>query len=90
MQKIAWEADHEESAKASSQIYSAKFVNPKKELIIAGGADRNVTKIFSTDTGKAVAEFGEMPKPCLVTDTSGEGNMCLIGCADGSIIVRNL
>ena len=46
MQKIAWDGGNQEGAKASSQIYSAKFVNPKKELIIAGGADKNVTKIF--------------------------------------------
>ena len=65
-------------------------MNAKKDFIIAGGAEKNVAKIFSTDTGKVVAEFGEMAKPCLVTDTSTEGNMCLMGCADGSIIVKNL
>ena len=46
VQKIAWDGGNQEGAKASSQIYSAKFVNPKKELIIAGGADKYVTKIF--------------------------------------------
>lgn len=38
-----------------SQIYSAKFANPKKDFIIAGGKDKNEAKIFNVDTGKVVS-----------------------------------
>ncbi len=30
----------------SSRIYSAKFANPRKEFIVAGGADDHMTKVF--------------------------------------------
>ena len=58
-------------------------------MIIAAGADKNVAKIISIDTGKTVSVFEDFAKPCLVTDTSTDGSLCLIGCADGSIHVKN-
>jgi WD40 repeat protein len=87
--KIKWD-DKREGHEHSTQVYSAKFANPKKEFIIAGGSEKNMAKIFNADTGKAVAVFSGLNKPCLVTDTSPEGNLALIACADGSIQVKNL
>ena len=86
IKKIQWD----DKGSEVSQIYSAKFTNPKKDFIIAGGSDKNQAKIFQADSGKAVSIFGGLSKPCLVTDTSLDGTLCLMGCADGSAHVKNL
>lgn len=85
---IAW--GDKESTSEQSSIYSAKFTNPKKEFIVAGGADKHIAKIFSSDTGKIVSVFGNMQKACLITETSPEGALCFLGCGDGSVQVKNL
>jgi WD40 repeat protein len=86
MKKLPWD----DKGTEVTQLYTAKFANPKKDFIIAGGADKHTAKIFSYDTGKVVSIFGGLNKACLVTDTTSEGNLSLIGCADGSIHVKNL
>lgn len=83
--QVPWSKSSEETSK----IYSAKFINPSKQFIIAAGADKNVAKVISLDTGKAVSVFEDFTKPCLVTDSSADGTLCLIGCADGTIHVKN-
>ena len=67
----------------STQLYSTKFINPKKDFIIAGGADKNQAKIFEVSTGKVMSVIGNLMKPCLVTDSSSDSTLLAIGCADG-------
>lgn len=77
------------SKEETTQIYSAKFAHPKKDFIIAGGSDKNQAKVFSADTGKIVSVFGALNKPCLTTDTSSDGSLLAIGCADGCLQIKN-
>jgi len=45
-------------------------MNPKKDFIISGGADKNIAKVFSYNNGKIVSVLGGLNKPCLTTDMS--------------------
>jgi len=51
MNRIDWD---DKLGGEPTKVYSAKFTNPKKDFIIAGGADKNVAKIFHTETLKLV------------------------------------
>ena len=65
-------------------------MNPKKDLIVAGGADKNQAKVFNAETGKVISIFGGLHKPCLVTDSASDGSLMAVGCADGCLQVKNL
>lgn len=69
----------------STQLYCAKFLNPKKDFILAGGTDKNIAKVINADTHKIATNFGPLTKPCLVVDSAPDGSLVLVGCADGSI-----
>ena len=89
LKSIPW-CDKPSSTDDISQILCAKFTNPSKDYIIAGGTNKNVAKILSVATGKVHSVFGGLNKACLVAETSMEGGLALIGCADGSLNVKNL
>ena len=72
------------------QIYTARYIGPKKEYILAGGSEPNVAKVVSVHSGKVVSEFKDFAKPVLVSDISPDCSAALIGCADGTIHVKNL
>ena len=65
--------------------YTAKFTNPKKDFILAGGADKNQAKVFNSTDGKPISVFNGFHKPCLVADSSSDGSLVLLGASDGSI-----
>lgn len=71
-------------------IYTAQFSNPNKDLIIAGGADKNVCKVFKYPSLETVAVFAGMTKPVLTADTSGDSSLLAIGTANGSVHFKNL
>ena len=71
------------------KIYSAKFVGPNKDFVLAAGTDPNKAKIIALSSGQVVQEFTDFSKACLVTDVSQDSSMGLIGCADGCIHVKN-
>ncbi len=71
-------------------LYTAQFSHPQRDLIIAGGADKNVCKVFRASNLETVAVFGGMTKPVLTADTSNDGSMLAIGTANGSVHMKNL
>ena len=73
----------------STLIYSAKYAGPRKEFIVAGGADANEVRVFNADTGRLLAVFDKLEKPVLSTDSSKDGSLLAIGSADGSVMVKN-
>jgi len=45
------------SGDETTLFYSAKFTNPKKEFIVAGGANKNQVRVFNADSGKLISIF---------------------------------
>jgi hypothetical protein len=81
--------------KATSSLYSCKFVRPGKQAIIACGVNRNAAKVFSLQTGEMLFDITSIDpvigiSPLITVDTSPVGKSILIGSSNGQIHVKDL
>ena len=64
--------------------------NPKQDLIFAGGAGRNQTRIFDYDTGNIVCIISDLERSVLNMDISKNGKQFLFGSSDSCLRIYDI